>query len=159
MRVAVDELVVDAPADVGEREGAPLGGEHRVEHDLEQQVAELLLEVRVGLERGVGAAVADRVEGLEHLVGLLDQVAGEGGVGLLGVPGALGAQGGDQLDEPLHLPRHRRRQLRYVEGGEVVGLDRPVEVVPRDLGHGLVGQAQPLQHDHRLGRAGRPRPA
>ena len=70
-----------------------------MEHDLEQQVAQLLLEVVVGLGLGVGAAVAHCVERLEHLVGLLEQVAGEGGVGLLGVPRALGAQLGDQLDE------------------------------------------------------------
>ena len=39
------ELVVDAAGDVGQRELALLGGQHRVEHHLEQQVAELLLQV------------------------------------------------------------------------------------------------------------------
>ena len=48
--VAVHELVVDAPGDVGQREAALLGAQDRVEHDLEEEVAQLLLEV---LEAGV----------------------------------------------------------------------------------------------------------
>ena len=44
VRVARVELVVDAPGDVGQRELALLGGQHRVEHHLEQEVAELLLQ-------------------------------------------------------------------------------------------------------------------
>ena len=54
VRVAVVELVVDAPGHVGQRELALLGRQHRVEHHLEQQVAELLLEV---LEPGAGLLV------------------------------------------------------------------------------------------------------
>jgi hypothetical protein len=49
-----------------------------VEHHLQQQVAEFLAEV-------VGVVLVDRVE---QLIGLLDQVPGEGGVGLLQVPRA-----------------------------------------------------------------------
>ena len=36
-----------------------------------------------------------------------------------------------------------------LERGEVVGLERPVEVGPRDLEDGFVGQAEALQHDDR----------
>ena len=54
VRVAGVELVVDAAGDVGEGELALLGGQHRVEHHLEQQVAELLLE---RLEAGAGVLV------------------------------------------------------------------------------------------------------
>ena len=57
---------------VGQRELALLGGEGGVEHDLEQQVAQLLLEVLGPVARRVDV---ERVEGLEHLVGLLQQVA------------------------------------------------------------------------------------
>jgi len=48
-----------------------------VEDHLQEQVPELLAEV---------VAVA-RLDGLHHLVGLLEQVRQQGGVGLPGVPG------------------------------------------------------------------------
>ena len=97
--VAAVELVVHAAGDVGEGELARLGGEGGVEHDLEQQVAQLLLEVLVALA-GLGV---DAVEGVDDLVGLLEQVALERLVGLLLVPRALPAQRGDQLGEALDL--------------------------------------------------------
>ena len=106
--VAGVELVVDAPGDVGQRELALLGGQHGVEHHLEQEVAELLLQL---LEAGARGHV-DVVDRLEHLVGLLEQVTGEAGVGLLAVPRALRPQRADQLVEASHLAGDRRRQRR-----------------------------------------------
>ena len=61
------ELVVDAPRHVGQREFALLGAERGVEDDLEQQVAELLLEM---------GRVAATSMASTHLVGLLDAGAG-----------------------------------------------------------------------------------
>ena len=56
VRVAAHELVVDAARDVGHGERAGLLREHRVEHDLVEQVAELVLErgVRGEVDRAVG---------------------------------------------------------------------------------------------------------
>ncbi len=93
--VAEDELVVDAPGHVGQGETALLGAEGGVEDDLEEQVAELLLERDVALVL-VGA---EQLDGVEDLVALLDQVAGERLVGLLPVPRALGPQAAHHLGE------------------------------------------------------------
>ena len=57
-------------------------GDHRVEVDLQQQVAELLAQV-------VGVAGVDRLEGLG---GLLLEVARQRAMGLLALPGAVAAQ-------------------------------------------------------------------
>src|SRR5205085_6998247 len=62
-----DLLVVDATRHVGQVEPSLLGRQRGVEDDLEQQVAQLLLEVG---EAGGGVGL-ERVDGLEHLVGLL----------------------------------------------------------------------------------------
>ena len=67
-------------------------GDHRVEVDLQQQVAELLAQVLASV------AGVDRLEGL---VGLLEQVARQRPVGLLALPRALGAQ-----------PAHHRQELQ-----------------------------------------------
>ena len=146
VRVAGVELVVDAAGDVGEGELALLGGQHRVEHHLEQEVAELLLE---RLEAGAGLLV-DVVDRLEHLVGLLEEVAGEAGVGLLAVPRALGPQRADQLVEARHLAGDRRGERGDPERGEVVGVDGAVEVVPGD-------RAAPTRRAGRGAGARRPR--
>ena len=146
VRVAGVELVVDPAGDVGEGELALLGGQHRVEHHLEQQVAELLLE---RLEAGAGRLV-DVVDRLEHLVGLLEQVAGEAGVGLLAVPRALGPQRADELVEAGHLAGDGLGQRRDPQRREVVGLDGAVEVVPRD-------RAAPTRRAARGAGARRPR--
>ena len=71
-----------------------LGRDARVEHHLQQHVAEFLAE---------GLLIA-RLEGVERLVGLLQQVRGQGLVGLPGVPGAFHPQ-------PVH-GRHQVEQVR-----------------------------------------------
>ncbi len=53
VRMAVDELVVHAARHVGQVELPGLVGQAGVEDDLEQQVPQLLLQVRVGLGVGV----------------------------------------------------------------------------------------------------------
>ena len=71
--------------DVGDREPALLFGDRGVELDLVEQIAELLDQVVVSrLVVGV-----ERVDRVDHLVGLLDQVRDEAGVGLLAVPRTL----------------------------------------------------------------------
>ena len=119
VRVPAHELVVDAARDVGHGERAGLLREHRVEHDLVEEVAELVLERRVPGRR----QVLDR---LDHLVRLLEEVAGERVVGLLGVPRAPArvAQPLGELERaaPARAPRHRTGVDE--QRGEVVGLDR-----------------------------------
>ena len=135
MRVTVDQLVVDAPGHIGQREPALLGGQRGVEVDLEQQVAQLLLQVS-----NRRRAAVQPFDGLDHLVGLFDGVAGQALVGLLPVPRAALPQGADQLGEPDQLGPDRHGQRGHVQRGQMVGLDRPVEVVPSHLDHRLVGQ-------------------
>ena len=89
MRVARDELVRDRVRDVGELELALLLRELGLEHDLEQEVAELLT---------VLARVA-RVDRLEHLVRLLEHVRSQAPQRLLAVPRAAVGPA-----EPLHDP-------------------------------------------------------
>ena len=78
VRMAPQHLVADRSRDVVERERAGLLGHARVKHDLEQQVAELVLELRevVALDR-----VGD-------FVGLFDRVRRDRRERLLEVPRA-----------------------------------------------------------------------
>ena len=78
VRVATDELVVEVAADIGKGELARVLGDLRVEQHLHEHVAELLAQVR-----GIAG-----LDGVDDLVGLLDHVLLDGGVGLLLVPGA-----------------------------------------------------------------------
>ncbi len=93
MGMAGDQLVVHPPSHVGQGERPLLGGQLGVEGDLEQQVAQLLLEVGQAHRRPRPARRSrggnQLVDGLEHLVALLQQVAAQRVVGLLAVPRAL----------------------------------------------------------------------
>src|SRR3954470_11284312 len=93
------QLLDDPRGDVVYREWlvGVLTGHARMEHDLEQQVAELLAQV-------VAVAALDR---LDRLVRLLDQIADERLVRLLSVPRALAAQPVHDLDE-VEQPRSDR---------------------------------------------------
>ena len=137
------ELVVHAPGHVGQGELPLLGGQGGVEAHLEQQVAELLLQV------GEAMGPVQSLDGLHRLVRLLQQVASEALVSLLAVPGTGLAQRRHQLGEAHQLPGDRRGRGRDPQRGQMVGLDDPVEVVPRHLEHDLVGQAQTLEHGDR----------
>ena len=66
---------------VAEIEGALLLGHAGMERDLEQEVAELVLEV---------GEIAAR-DGVGHLVGFLERIGRDGPEGLLEVPGAAAA--------------------------------------------------------------------
>jgi hypothetical protein len=82
VRVAADELLVDSPRDRLERAGAALLEQQREEVGLEQEVAELVLELRVvTCQRGV-----------RDLVGLLDRVRDDRLRGLLTVPRTVAPQ-------------------------------------------------------------------
>ncbi len=78
VRVAPDELGDDPLGHVVDVPPSLVGRHLRVEHDLEQEVAELVAE----------AVVVVAVDGVEDLVRLLQQVPGERPVILLGVPRA-----------------------------------------------------------------------
>ena len=95
VRVAAHDLGADRALDVGQVEDALLGRELRVEHDLEQQVAELA-------GQGRAHRVAERVV---DLVGLLEQVPAQGLVRLLAIPGAA-----VRLAQPPRDPGQRPRR-------------------------------------------------
>ena len=78
VRVPARHFRAEALDDVLHREFTRLCTQLTVEHDLEQQVAELLHEV-------VARAFIDR---FQHLVGLLDEVGLQGGPRLLAIPRA-----------------------------------------------------------------------
>ena len=137
VRVAADDLRGDGRLDVGQVEDARLGGELGVEHDLEQQVAELAGEL------GRGA----RLERVVDLVGLLEQVLAQRLVGLLAVPRAavgLAQPGGD----PGHRPRAGDGQLRR-DRGEV---ERRLERRRRSSVATVVAVGRPEPADRVVGR-------
>ena len=76
VRVAAHELGVHAARDVGDRERARLGREHRVDHHLEEQVAELVFErvVRAGRDVAAGRVGGQLLDRLHDLVGLFEHV-------------------------------------------------------------------------------------
>ncbi len=93
VRMATNHLVGDRPGHIGEGEGAGLLGHAGVVDDLEQQIAQLLLQL----------AHLAALDGVGDLVGFFDGVGGDAGEGLLDVPGAAAlrvAQPGHDLDEP-----------------------------------------------------------
>ena len=116
-----------------------------MEADLEQEVAELLLEVVVA---GPGLGI-DRRERVEHLVGLLQQVRGERRVRLLTIPWAALAQHVHQLVEAGDLGRHRRGGVRHPQRRQMIGLEAAVELGALDREHRFIGQAEPLEHRDR----------
>jgi len=78
MRMAPAHLPLEALGDVVRRELAELLGDHQLERQVEQQIAQLVPD-------GVALALAQRLVELEHL---LDQVRTERFAGLRLVPGA-----------------------------------------------------------------------
>ncbi len=107
MRVAGDQLVRDRPRHVREVEHPRLLGHPGVEHDLQQQVAELARQLVPGLPG----------DGVGDLVRLLDGVGGDRGEILLDIPGTAGRRiaqrrhDGDQacgLGLGLHAVGHGR---------------------------------------------------
>ncbi len=92
MRVAANQLVADGAGNALEVELPRLAGHLRMKHHLEQQISQFILEMlRVAA-----------LDGIRHLVGLLDGVRRNAGKGLLPIPGA--AVGGSQ-------PRHDGEQF------------------------------------------------
>ena len=92
---------------------AALGGDPRVEHGLHQDVAQFLAQ----------RPLVSGLQGLDGLVGLLEQVRRQRGVGLPGVPRTLHPQpvhGGDQVDEV------RAGQVRRAVHQPGAGRDRRV---------------------------------
>ena len=124
MRMTVDQLLDQALRDVVDVPATLVGRQLRVEHHLQQHVAQFVPHrvVVVGLDR------------LQELVGLLQKVTGQRAVGLLGIPGAAAgaAQGGHHLHE-IQQPRPvlggRHRAVHGVgEATVAVDVARPVGV-------------------------------
>ncbi len=112
--MAADHLRGDGLDDIGEGEGAGLLGEAGVIDDLEQEVAELVLEIDEILA----------LDGVGNLVGFLDRVGRDGAEGLLEIPGATGdgrSQRGHDLDEAGDVARGRDRGgiARCAVGGTI----------------------------------------
>ncbi len=101
VRMAALELVRDRARHVAEVEVAALAGELGLEHHLQQEVAELEAQL---------ARIAV-VDGLDHLVGLLDDEGTERARRLLAVPGAAARR-----SQPVH---HVDQACQLREGGGV----------------------------------------
>ena len=104
MGVAADHLLVHVTAHVRDVKLARVGGYLRLEHHLEQHVAQLLAQVR---------HIA-RLDGVYGLVGLLYHVVRDGLVRLLAIPGAAvgGAQSLDGGREGIEVGVGARRDVR-----------------------------------------------
>src|SRR5947208_1274183 len=79
MRVTSDELVVHTAGNLLQPRPALLGQEKGQKVDLEEEVPELVGELRI----------VTRDRGVRHLVGLLDGVGDDRPLGLLAVPGTV----------------------------------------------------------------------
>ena len=150
VRVAAHQLVVDAGGDVGDREPPGLLGERGVELDLVQQVAELLDQRLVG----GGVVGVERLQRVDDLERLLDEVRHQRGVGLLAIPRALLAQRAGELVEADVPGADRDAERRDVHARQVIGRDGAVELAPRRARDPLIRRAEALQ-DHDLLVAGR----
>lgn len=104
MGMAPDHLGGDGLDHGAEIEGAALFAEAGVEHDLQQQVAQLVAEI---------VEIAAR-DGVRHLIGFLDGVGRNGGEVLREVPGAAGLRRAQC--------RHDLQQLPDVAGGREIAL-------------------------------------
>ena len=78
MRVPAQHLVGDATGDVIEAELAFFVGDLRVKYDVEQQVAQLFLQI-------LGVVTLDRVE---QFVRFIERIGGDRRAGLADIPGA-----------------------------------------------------------------------
>ena len=89
VRMTVDQLVAEGIGHISEIECALFLAQFRIEHHVQQQVAQLLFDaLHIMIGDGVG-----------QLVGLLDGVAPQRIEGLLAVPGTLAAQGVHHLQK------------------------------------------------------------
>ena len=92
-----DDLPPYAFCDFVEVEGAGFSRHGRVEHDLDQQIAKLLFQFGIRTEIGLTVRRRRRElgDGVDGLIGLLDQMADQGVVRLLSIPRAL------QTEDPV----------------------------------------------------------
>jgi hypothetical protein len=108
--MAPDDLRGNRGLHVGEIEHTGLGGELRMEDDLQPEVAQLARE----LGRGTG------LERVVDLVRLLEEMLAQRSVGLLAIPRAAVGRA-QPLRDPGHRPRTHHRELggdrRDVDGG------------------------------------------
>ena len=94
MRVTPDELRGDAGGDIVDVEPPFLPGHLRMEHHLQQDVAQLLAK----------AVHVARIDRFQRFVGLLEQVSGKRLVGLLQIPWAAARppEAGHHLEQLQH---------------------------------------------------------
>ena len=126
MRMPARHLVADRIDHVGERERALLLRHPRVEHHLQQQVAEFVLEV-------AHVAAIDRVG---DFVGFLDGVRRDGREALLDVPRTAGlriAQCGHDLEQALDPVRVAHAGNRSRKARSPKAMKSPLSRVSRWL--------------------------
>ena len=126
VRVAAHELVVDSVGDVDHREAPLLLGDGGVELDVVEQIAELLDHGGVG----GGIVGVERLQRVDELERLLDEVGQQRLVGLLAVPRALLAQRSGELVEADVAVADGRAEAGHVDAREVVRLDGSIELAP-----------------------------
>ena len=112
--MAADELGGDRLHHAAEIEQARLFRHARMKDDLQQQVAELLAQI---FRRAALDCVGD-------LVGLFDREGGDGGEGLLDVPGTAGngiAQRRHDFDKAANVARRLHGRGQHLPIGEAAG--------------------------------------
>ena len=129
------ELGVHTARHVRDPERARLGGEHGMDHHLEEQIAELVFERVPYAGRNLAAGRLDRqlVDGGRDLVRLLEHVPAQGVMGLRRVPRAStrAAQALGECEQPRELTRDRDGAGVDEHRGEMVGLDDLIELGER----------------------------
>ncbi len=101
MGMALNQLAPMLLGDILDSEHAGLGGQIGMKQNLEQQVAQLLLQFEVGPYVDLAGWSFRRkpADHLDDLVRLLNQVADQAVMSLLGVPWTLGPQPATHLDQ------------------------------------------------------------
>ena len=150
VRMAAHELVVHAVDDVDDGEATSLFGDGGVELDVVEEVAELLDDMGVG-RRVVGV---ERLQGVDELERLLDEVRRQRLVGLLPIPRATLPQRAGELVEADVVVGDGVGQVSHIDTRQMVGLDGAIEVGPRRLDDAFVGGAEALQDRHRFAAVG-----
>ena len=109
---------------------------------------------RGGVGSRGGVQGGEGVDRLQHFIALFEKVPGQRTVGLLPIPRTLDTQSVDQLIQGKELGAHRWEQLRDPQRCEVIGVKRPIELVPGDVPNVFVGQSEMEENRHLLGHRG-----
>ena len=122
-------------------EHAVFTGDDGVEEHLKKHVSKLVLNLCVGHQ--IGIALVKTRDGVDQLVGLLDQVLDQTPMSLISVPRALDAESSHGAHRTDETCRFRVDEQRGPKSGK-----RRVDVFGQGLGYRSIRGAQTNQHRH-----------